>query len=70
MHLLQAGIAPIIIRDILGHADVRTTEIYARVELETKRRALEAIAPKTEPTRRTAVAVKAGAARVAPVPLI
>lgn len=52
MHLVQAGIAPIIIRDILGHVDVRTTEIYARVELETKRRALEAMAPKTQPTSR------------------
>jgi integrase/recombinase XerD len=49
MHLLQAGIAPIIIRDILGHVDVRTTEIYARVELETKRRALEAMNPTNPP---------------------
>jgi integrase len=32
MHLLQAGNGPIIIRDILGHADVRTTEVYARVD--------------------------------------
>ena len=44
MHMLQAGIPLIIIRDILGHVDVKTTEIYARADLEMKRRALEATA--------------------------
>jgi integrase/recombinase XerD len=29
MHLLQAGVNLIYIRDLLGHADVSTTEIYA-----------------------------------------
>jgi integrase/recombinase XerD len=41
MHMLQAGVALIHIRDILGHADIRTTEIYARADLDMKRRALE-----------------------------
>ncbi len=41
MHLLQAGNPPIIIRDILGHADVGTTEVHARADMEMKRRALE-----------------------------
>jgi len=40
MHLLQAGTPLVIIRDILGHADVRSTEIYARADLEMQRRAL------------------------------
>jgi integrase/recombinase XerD len=30
MHLVQAGVNLIYIRDLLGHADVSTTEIYAR----------------------------------------
>jgi integrase/recombinase XerD len=41
MHLLQSGISLEIIRDFLGHADVKTTQIYARANLEMKRRALE-----------------------------
>ena len=32
MHLLQAKVNLIYIRDLLGHADVSTTEIYARAE--------------------------------------
>src|SRR3546814_5159033 len=30
MHLLQAGVNLIYIRDLLGHSDIKTTEIYAR----------------------------------------
>ena len=41
VHLLQAGISIILIRDILGHVSVQTTEMYARVDMETKRKALE-----------------------------
>jgi integrase/recombinase XerD len=41
MHLIQAGVNLIYIRDLLGHADVSTTEIYARADSETKRKALE-----------------------------
>ena len=41
MHLIQAGINLIYIRDLLGHADVSTTEIYARADAETKRKAIE-----------------------------
>jgi site-specific recombinase XerD len=41
MHMLQAGVALIHIRDILGHVNIRTTEIYARSDLDMKRRALE-----------------------------
>ena len=42
MHLLQAGVNLIYIRDFLGHSDVTTTEIYARADTELKRKALEA----------------------------
>jgi site-specific recombinase XerD len=41
MHLLQAGINIVYIRDILGHVDIKTTEIYARMDSEMKRKALE-----------------------------
>ncbi|MET3352081.1 UNVERIFIED_ORG: site-specific recombinase XerD [Arthrobacter sp. UYEF1] len=41
MHLLQAGVNLIYIRDLLGHADVSTTEIYARADTEAKRIATE-----------------------------
>jgi site-specific recombinase XerD len=41
MHLLQAGVNLIYIRDLLGHADASTTEIYARADPETKRKAIE-----------------------------
>ena len=41
MHLLQAGINLIYIRDFLGHVDLKTTEIYARADTEMKRKAIE-----------------------------
>jgi site-specific recombinase XerD len=41
MHLLQAGNPATVIQAILGHADIRTTDIYARADMEMKRRALE-----------------------------
>jgi site-specific recombinase XerD len=45
MHLLQAGVNLIYIRDFLGHVDVKTTEIYARADTETKRKAIENLYP-------------------------
>jgi len=39
--LLRSGIELIYIRDLLGHVSVQTTEIYARVDGEMKRKALE-----------------------------
>lgn len=41
MHLLQAGVNLVYIRDILGHASIKTTEIYARADSKQKRDALE-----------------------------
>lgn len=41
MHLLQAGVPLLYIRDILGHVSVQTTEIYARADSKLKREALE-----------------------------
>ncbi len=43
MHLYDAGVPLPYIRDILGHTDLSTTEIYARASTEAKRKALEAV---------------------------
>lgn len=40
-HMLQAGIPLVYIRDFLGHASVKSTEIYARLNDEIKRKAIE-----------------------------
>src|SRR5437588_1513911 len=42
MHLYDAGVPLPYIRDILGHVDLSTTEIYARASTEPKRKAPEA----------------------------
>ena len=41
MHLYQSGVNLVYIRDILGHVDIATTDIYARADIESKRKALE-----------------------------
>lgn len=41
MHLLQAGVNLVYIRNILGHVSVQTTEIYARADSRAKREAIE-----------------------------
>jgi site-specific recombinase XerD len=41
MHLLQAGVNLIYIRDLLGHVSIQTTDIYARADSKAKREALE-----------------------------
>jgi len=43
MHLLQAGINIVYIRDFLGHSDISTTEVYARADLSMKQKALESV---------------------------
>lgn len=49
MHLLQAGVALVYIRDFLGHSQISTTEIYAKADNLSKRKALESsYSPVTE----------------------
>lgn len=48
MHLVQANVHPIYIKDYLGHADISTTEIYARADNEAKRAALEKASEKLQ----------------------
>ena len=54
MHLLQSNVNLVYIRDILGHADIRTTEVYARADTEMKRQALEKLHNDITPTATTA----------------
>lgn len=41
LNLVQANVNTIYIKDYLGHADISTTEVYARADNEAKRAALE-----------------------------
>lgn len=43
MHMLEAGVNLIYIRDLLGHVNVTTTEIYLRADTEIKRKVLESV---------------------------
>ncbi len=47
MHLLQSGNALVVIRDFLGHADIKSTGIYAMADMDMKRRALEKASDKS-----------------------
>lgn len=49
MHLLRAGVNMIYIRDFLGHVDVSTTEVYARIDAEMKRKIFEEKVPNYTP---------------------
>lgn len=53
MHLLQAGVNLVYIRDILGHCSVQVTEIYAKADSKQKREAIEMayidVTPNEEP---------------------
>jgi len=41
MHLLQAGVNIVYLRDLLGHVSIQSTDVYARVDSKSKREALE-----------------------------
>jgi site-specific recombinase XerD len=41
MHLLQAGVNIVYIRDLLGHVSIQTTDVYARADSKMKREAFE-----------------------------
>lgn len=43
MHLTEANINPIFIRDFLGHTDLKVTEIYSKTSLKMKQEALNKI---------------------------
>ena len=41
MHWLQAGVDVYYIKDLLGHVDIKTTEVYAKADSKLKREAIE-----------------------------
>ncbi|HTO36780.1 MAG TPA: tyrosine-type recombinase/integrase, partial [Brumimicrobium sp.] len=45
MHLLEADVNLVYIRDFLGHSSTTTTEIYARASEKKKQEALEKLNP-------------------------
>lgn len=52
MHLVQANVNLIYIRDFLGHESVKTTEIYAKADSAAKREAIEKASEKIIPESR------------------
>ena len=49
--LLAAGVDVTVIRSWLGHESLDTTNVYARANVETKRRALEKVDPSVRPAK-------------------
>lgn len=49
MALVEEGVDLIIIRDLLGHSSVQTTEMYAKVSSARQRQAIEAASRKIVP---------------------
>lgn len=49
MHLLRAGVNMIYIRDFLGHVNISTTEVYARIDAKMKRKVFEEKVPNFTP---------------------
>ena len=50
MHLLQSGVPLVMVKDFLGHVDLKSTEVYVQADLEMKRKALElANGPRASP---------------------
>jgi site-specific recombinase XerD len=45
VHMLNSGVDLNVVRSWLGHVDIRTTSIYAEIDLSTKRKAIESCAP-------------------------
>ncbi|MBS3952419.1 MAG: tyrosine-type recombinase/integrase [Methylomicrobium sp.] len=50
MHMLQAGVPLIYIRDFLGHEEISTTEVYAKCDGKMKREAFEGAYTETRST--------------------
>lgn len=49
MHLLQAHVPLVTIKDFLGHADVKSTEVYVQIDLAMKRDALMRVGSPARP---------------------
>jgi hypothetical protein len=45
LHLIQSGSDISVVKEWLGHADLKTTSLYIDINIEMKRKALEACPP-------------------------
>ena len=45
MHWLEAGVDLQYIKDLLGHSDIKTTEVYAQLNIKMKQKLLEEVHP-------------------------
>lgn len=45
MHWLEAGVDLQYIKDLLGHSDIKTTEVYAKLNIKMKQKLLEEVHP-------------------------
>ena len=52
MHLLEAGCSEVVIQHILGHADLKTTSVYAKANLEMTRSALNKLKQEESPNEK------------------
>ncbi|MCM1543260.1 MAG: site-specific integrase [Blautia sp.] len=48
MHLTEADVNPIFIRDFLGHTDLKVTEVYSKTSIKMKKAALDKMKSSTE----------------------
>ena len=49
LHLIQSGVDITVVKEWLGHADIKTTSLYVEIDIEMKRKALQAF---PSPTRK------------------
>lgn len=49
LHMIQSGVDISVVKEWLGHADVKTTSLYVDINVEMKRKALEAFPPPIDP---------------------
>ncbi|EHG29885.1 tyrosine-type recombinase/integrase, partial [Enterocloster clostridioformis] len=58
VHLTEADINPVYIRDFLGHTDLKVTQIYSKASVKMKRDAIEKLAGQKTPLPETDSLVK------------
>ena len=47
LHLIQSGVDITVVKEWLGHASIKTTSLYVEINIDMKRKALEACPPPT-----------------------
>lgn len=58
VHLTEADINPVYIRDFLGHTDLKVTQIYSKTSVKMKRKAIEKLADQKTPLPETSAISK------------